>query len=256
MSQQKRYSQYEDAWNKSEERVNTELQLAQGFNVADIYLNRTYLESFSAAPIVPAPKSLMDTSKIRIIEITKIVYDKNEKFTDKLKSVYSALHSFGSAVAIIIDSDGKNIKFYIGIRSAANASIAGDVLESTLRGNFPGITYNSLTVSECESMMEHIRELGVKSLSSVSMVPSMREKEFNMESFVQGIEKFIDTLSGKTYTAIQYREIFGYIPAPNEYKCSQEEFFDALIKAIETRTELSVLVAKKNMDYQDTSRRY
>lgn len=120
--------------------------MAQGFNVADIYLNRTYLESFSAAPIVPAPKSLMDTS-------------------------------------------------------------------------------------------------------------NMREKEFNMESFVQGIEKFIDTLSGKTYTAIQYREIFGYIPAPNEYKCSQEEFFDALIKAIETRTELSVLVAKKNMDYQDNSRR-
>lgn len=46
MTEQKRYSQYENAWNKSEKRVNTELKLAQGFNVADIYLNRTYLENF------------------------------------------------------------------------------------------------------------------------------------------------------------------------------------------------------------------
>lgn len=202
MAQQKRYSQYEDAWNKSEKRVNTELQLAQGFNVADIYLNRTYLESFSTAPIVPAARNLLDTSKMRIIEITKLVFDKNEKFTDKLKSVYSSLHSFGSSVSLIIDSDGHNIKFYIGIRSHTNASIAGDVLESTLKGNFPGITYNSLTVSECESMVETIRNSGIKSLASVSMVPSMREKEFETESFVQGIEKFIDTLNGKKYTAI------------------------------------------------------
>lgn len=202
MAQQKRYSQYEDTWNKSEKRVNTELQLAQGFNVADIYLNRTYLDSFSSVPIVPAAKSLLDASKMRIIEITKLVFDKNEKFTDKLKSVYSALHSFGSAVALIIDSNGTKIRFYIGIRSHANASIAGDVLESTLKGNFPGITYNSLTVSESEFMMEKIRKSGVKSLASVSMVPSMREKEFETESFVQGIEKFIDTLSGKTYTAV------------------------------------------------------
>lgn len=55
---------------------------------------------------------------------------------------------------------------------------------------------------------------------------------------------------------IQYKEIFGYIPSPSDYKCSQEEFFNTLIKAIETRTELSTFVAKKNIDYQDTSKRY
>ena len=34
MEEQKRYFQYENAWNESEKRVNTKLQLAQGFNVA------------------------------------------------------------------------------------------------------------------------------------------------------------------------------------------------------------------------------
>ena len=66
MAEIKRYSQYEKAWNESEKRVNTELQLAQGFRVADIYLNRTYLESFSATPIVSAPRELLNPSCMRV----------------------------------------------------------------------------------------------------------------------------------------------------------------------------------------------
>lgn len=202
MAEQKRYSQYESAWSESKKRVDTELQLAQGFNVADIYLNRTYLEAFAAAPIVPASKALLDSSCLRLIEITKLVFDKNEKFTDKLKSVYSALHSLDSSVALVIDSDGRVVHFYIGIRSTRNIAIAGDVLESTLKGNFPGISYNSMSVSETGNILNGIRKKGIKSLASVSMVPSMREENFDTETFVQGIEKFIDTMNGNNYTAI------------------------------------------------------
>lgn len=202
MEEQKRYFQYENAWNESEKRVNTKLQLAQGFNVADIYLNRTYLESFSTAPIIPASKALRNPSNLRMIKIEKLVFDKNEKFTDKLKSVYSALHSLGSSVALIIDSDGRVVRFYIGIKSTTNVAIAGDVLESTLKGNFPGISYRTMSVRETDEVLNGIRKAGIKSLASVSMVPSMREDSFNTETFVQGLEKFIDTMSGKCYTAI------------------------------------------------------
>ena len=137
-----------------------------------------------------------------MIEITKLVFDKNEKFTDKLKSVYSALHSLDSSVALVIDSDGRVVHFYIGIRSTRNIAIAGDVLESTLKGNFPGISYNSMSVSETGNILNGIRKKGIKSLASVSMVPSMREENFDTETFVQGIEKFIDTMNGNNYTAI------------------------------------------------------
>lgn len=55
---------------------------------------------------------------------------------------------------------------------------------------------------------------------------------------------------------IQYRDIFGYIPCREDYKCTQEEYFNALIKAIETKTEISTFVSKKNIDYQNSSKRY
>lgn len=227
MAQQKRYSEYERLWDKSSRRVNHELQLAQGFSVADIYLNRTYLDNFSSAPIVPANRSVLDSSSLRIVEISKLVFDENEKFTDKLMSVYSALHSLNSAVATIINSDGDKVRFYIGVRSDINMSIAGDVLESTLKGNFPGIVFDSLDVSQIKGMMADIRSSGLKSLASVSIVPSARKKDFEIEEFVQSIEKFIDTMSGENYTVVSLATPLDSLTTQKR-KHGYEELYSAL----------------------------
>ena len=54
----------------------------------------------------------------------------------------------------------------------------------------------------------------------------------------------------------QYKDIFGYVPCRGDYRCSQDEYFQALLKAIETKCELSAIVPKKNRDYQDPNKRY
>ena len=202
MTQVTRYADTELKWKKTEQRKMTEHQLAQGFQVADVYLNRSYLEKFSSAPIISADRYVLDTSKLCLIEISKLVFDTNEKFTDKLMSVYSALHSLESSLALIIDSDGEKIRFYMGIRSEKNSSIAGDVLESTLKGNFPGIVYKSKDIDGIQDLITDIQAKKTKSLASVSIVPSMRDDNQNMDTFIQGIEKFIDTMNGKIYTML------------------------------------------------------
>ena len=202
MGQVTNYSQSEQSWIKSEQRKTAELQLAQGFQVADIYLNHSYLDNFSSAPIIPANRAIKDATKIRLIEISKLVLDSNERFIDKLMSVYSALYSIQSSVALIIDSDGNNVKFYMGIRSEQNVSIAGDILESTLKGNFPGIVFDSKNMTSLNNIMSGIENSDIKSLASVSIVPSMRDENQKIGTFVQGIEKFIDTMIGKQYTMI------------------------------------------------------
>ncbi len=234
-------SDYEKAWQQSSHRVNHELQLAQGFNVADIYLNRTYLDSFSSAPIISASRAIMDISKIRTIEISKLVFDENEKFTDKLMSVYSALHSLNSSVALILKSDGNKIRFFIGIRSENNTSVAGDVLESTLKGNFPGIVFDSMNVSDTKALIENIKGDGIKSLASVAIVPSLREEdnESDLTSFVQGIEKFIDTMSGKAYTML-------CLATPLDHQTMQlrKHGYEELCSSLSPHSKLSIAYGK------------
>lgn len=55
---------------------------------------------------------------------------------------------------------------------------------------------------------------------------------------------------------IQYRDIFGYVPCRDDYNCNQDEYFDALLKSIETKCELSTIIPKKNKAFQNTNKRY
>lgn len=43
----------------------------------------------------------------------------------------------------------------------------------------------------------------------------------------------------------QYKDIFGYVPCRGDYMCSQDDYFDALTKAVETKQELSSFVKRK-----------
>ena len=55
---------------------------------------------------------------------------------------------------------------------------------------------------------------------------------------------------------IQYRDIFVYVPFRDDYSCSQDEYFKALLKAIETKCELSTFVKKREKDYSNANKRY
>ena len=71
------YSECDAEYQKAEQRRITELQLSQGFQVADLYLNRSYLDVFSSAPIISANRSIIDISRLRLVEISKLVFDAN-----------------------------------------------------------------------------------------------------------------------------------------------------------------------------------
>ena len=55
---------------------------------------------------------------------------------------------------------------------------------------------------------------------------------------------------------IQYRDLFGYVPCCEEYRCNQDEYFQALVTAIETKTELSEILTKIEIDYSDPDKKY
>lgn len=53
----------------------------------------------------------------------------------------------------------------------------------------------------------------------------------------------------------QYKELFGSVPCPDDYACNRNEFFAALMKAIETETELEKIIPVRAVD-KDPNRLY
>lgn len=53
---------------------------------------------------------------------------------------------------------------------------------------------------------------------------------------------------------LQYRDLFGYVPCRRDYQCSQDEYFEALLKAIETKKDISTFVTKRTLEPNENVR--
>ncbi|MBO5273750.1 MAG: DUF87 domain-containing protein, partial [Clostridia bacterium] len=180
-------------------------QLVQGLIYADRYVNRQYLVNLDLHDVVAGDEASYQF--VRLYRISKFIYDADEDINDKLISVYGALNSIHSNVILVIRSDAEGVEFYMGTR-CKQASTAGYILESALKGNFGGSSISSLSGSEIGKVLADdilTSNTGApKCVSSVTLVPSRRDDE--KERFVQGMEKLIDALNGKQYTAILIAE--------------------------------------------------
>lgn len=178
--------------------------LNDGLLFADRFINRNYLTEISNNEVFVLNDELKKINNIRLYKVLKVVYDASDDIIDKLTSVYSAISNINSSCAMIMNSTGEEVEFYIGVRDNNGVSTAGKILEKSFKGNFPGSEISKLNNTDIENIMNNITNSNMintnKSITSVSLVPSLRDSDNN--NFVQGIEKFINSMQGELYTAI------------------------------------------------------
>jgi hypothetical protein len=189
-----------------------EEQLTQAIGFANQLLNRNYLIGLSGWPVEPVRDDLKRSGSIRLYKINKIVFDTPEAVNSKLVTVYNSLSSVGSSVLMVADSDGVKVEYYLGIRSGTDASMAGNILEKALQGNFPGSNVEALKNDRIEALMSGVIRSdsanACKSVASVSIVPSERG-DGAAALDTQSIETFFDTMAGSVYTAVIIAEPVG-----------------------------------------------
>jgi len=181
-------------------------QLEKKINSALSFIEKDYLNDRKYEIIdVNEIKSIeeLDFNKsIRLLKLEKFVYEKDEKMISKLSSVYSALHGDNSSVFLLLNSDGKECDLYLGVKSVNNAVQSFNILESSVRGNFPGTKLNCNYMNEnIENLMgEIIPENNNSELTSVIGIPSLKNEK--NEDFLQGIENLINGMQGKKFSAL------------------------------------------------------
>lgn len=218
-----------------------EKQLVEGLIYADRFINRQYLTNIDVHSVEPNSGNF---SLMRMYRISKLVFDVEENTNDKLISVYGALNSIGATVITVLQSTQSGIDFFVGTR-CEKSSTAGSILEEAIRGNFAGSEITSLNNAEImRTMRAAVLENNIsmeKNVSAVTLVPSMRDDE--KENFVQGIEKLIDSMAGRAYTAVFIAEPMS-AKAIEEKKRGFEELYATMSPLSET-----TLAYGKNASY-------
>ena len=153
--------------------------------------------------------NLNNLNKIRIFKIDKMIYEKDEFALHKFATVFNVFSAIKTALFVIIDSDGVNTEFYMGIRCDSDdneentTTSIGDMLNSAMIGQFCGIEIKEKNLSEKNSILQKINEKDFNSISSVSCVSDTRDENLNENTkFVQGLEKLVISMQGKKYTGI------------------------------------------------------
>ncbi len=190
---------YDVATRKMQSNITKSIENA--IHYADLFVSKNYLIELGKNSVKKMEDGQKSFTSMSLIEITKICYDPQENVQDKLKTVYTALYNAGSSVLLVLKSDERGVRFFIGIRDENQPILARGILEKSLKGNFPGIDLSIIYADEIERIMTDSfpKEYDSKSIAAVSVIPGDRNSD---QGFVQGLEKFIDTMAGECYTAM------------------------------------------------------
>lgn len=215
-------------------------ELEQSINLAQYTVYKKYLTELSDYPLFPPPQLLLDeTAKkcVRFLQLKEFSCKKGEDIHQKLSTVYHASMSLGCTLVILIDVAGhdKPANIYIGVRNSGEDSDAirrlsdsYETLENGLKSNFPGTKIPKMDQSELETLLNDIFAPYTKNISSVSCVASARDKsKTENKNFIQGLERFIDTMRGNAYTALFIAEPISYLEQA-EIRNGYESIYSAL----------------------------
>lgn len=218
--------------------------MTRGMELVDLFVNKNYLIDIDKCEPIPLDESEKTFSAMSLFQIDKIVYDLNENINEKLVSVYSALSNFGSSAILIISSDETGVRFYLGTRDTNRPYVAKAILKKSLKGNFPGINIIEKDATEIELFLENKLpdQYSHMAVTAVSIVPSVRDEE-DKDRFVQGIEKFIDSMAGETYTAV-----FVSAPLSKEELESKKRGYEELYSALSQCSQIVMTYGENESD--------
>ncbi|AEH48649.1 ATP-binding protein [Parageobacillus thermoglucosidasius] len=190
--------------------VRKENDLIQSFQLASEFVEKNYLSELTTHEVVSIPPHIENITvrqHIRLFKITKIVYDQNEDTSEKLINIFNTVGNLNSSLILILDSKGTDVDLYIGVRSLdlqRSVNEAKDGLQKSFNGHFPGTELRNLRNSEIEKIIQNIFESRLseskKVVTAVSGIPAL--KDVDKKSYIQGLEKLIDSMKGETYSAI------------------------------------------------------
>lgn len=195
------------------------------------YLSRlTEMEIAPVGELLPLEEDLIDN--VRLFHITEMVYGKGESVSDKFTTVFNTLSTYNATVFIVMESDGNQSNFYIGVRndemdpSKKRSTVTlGDTLKNALIGHFPGVKIENVDRDEIAVLSDKIRVQ--QNMASVSVVGNTRNtKEQNNEQFAQGLEKLALAMQGRQYIAL----IVAENQSPQAIQVMRKEYQDMYTK--------------------------
>ena len=186
--------------------------LGNCLEIIDDEVMKGYVTKLDRLPIIELKQEVYSELKdIHFFKISELVYQEDEFSVDKLAMVFHTLSNKPCTLVLMLKSDGEKTDFYLGARPYGDNSAGTlfQMLKQSLIGFFPGSQIEEYFDDE---MKKDMQELNTGCISSVTSVADYKQQQDLMtnKDFIQGLEKFVYTMQGKTYTAVLIADNLSY----------------------------------------------
>ncbi len=187
------------------------ISLKRNQNEMDLLLSRTrdfINEQYKQNLSISSEYSIMhpdqcEAHQLRMVRVKKIVYGQ-EDIHMRLLSLFQVLHDTADSVFLMIRGSKQfGTELYLGLKAVNAPKMAGEALERSIHGNFPGTETENIDSTTIGRTLERLKA-DAAAVSAITGVPSRRSMVNSSEDSlnVQSLERFIDSMNGEEYTAI------------------------------------------------------
>lgn len=175
------------------------------------FINQTYLEALDSCPVTEFDDSDAHRDWIKGFEITRLMLGQRENNHEKLVSLYAAIRRMEPhSVALVLDAQDGVTRIYLCVKSSSTET-AYEALKRNFLGQFPGSEVledkkkkDNTKVPAVLARLGNCPSTG-KYIHTLSVSPSRRDaeqKDNSLFASAQGMEKFIDAMTGSQYTVM------------------------------------------------------
>lgn len=189
-----------------ENRQQQQMRLELSTHLVKQIVEKNFLTSLSdLTPIALDREDYAATlDNVRMYKIDEIVYTKDENTFQKLTNVFNALAIHKSSVFLLIDGEKDHVNLYLGVRQVDQQNsivTTAEALRKAMHGQFPGTRLKNLVNPQIRKIQGKLEQY--QSIAIASGIPELKDETVSEnEHFIQGMEKFIDTMQGEVYQGV------------------------------------------------------
>lgn len=194
--------------------------LVDSLGNATSIITKNYLDRLETYDLIPPSEEDIDidiSSCGKFFKLSKLVFNKDENFLDKLTTIVNVASSINCSLATIIRSNGCKIDYYFGILSKnyrddkpnSRKRREADVVafRGALTGNLIGSDIEEVSTEDVVNFRTEVFERKDNCYASISGIVALRDDEDkSIEGYVQGIENLVDSLKGQKYTIVMFAD--------------------------------------------------
>jgi len=174
--------------------------------LADMFVRKSYLEVLEAADILPLRpefQAIAPGSNLRLMHMEGILYSKDDKLSQKIRTLFGAVESFGQSVMLLINGKKDRVDLYLGVCSdqPEEVSVCAKTLIHSLNGALPGCKCRAIRLSDTRQVLEDI--FPQEEPIHIAAIPALPcNEDGDPYDSVEKLDVLIDGMRGKPFSMV------------------------------------------------------